>query len=361
MAGVHEVDGVHEVEAPQQGWDTLAALAVALAAIGVGIYVTAKPLWRELITEPRALARAKALVEADAKAGNEYLARRLDTTAPAVYSTAGEERCDGCFARGAGFKLCSKCVDQRVANPARFCSAECLSLAWPTHKKWHASQKQSRPPSQQQPAVDADQPALAQGGTAEGEGLDQEMLERAVRAAEANGSRISVPAKRPTKHKKAPSGAAKGDQGAQAANGGSKHASQTREGSSAVEEYETSIDKAQQQQRSRERTQLGAALAHMLRQLERDNGVGPGELPPLTRAELGNLLGQVGTHLGASYTEQQLDGLFASAAVDDRVDLAAFVARPSTVEFLLADVEEASPKEKRAGRVAAVTELDDLD
>ena len=50
-------------------------------------------------------------------------------------------KCHGCNAVPAyGVRLlcCPLCVEQRLAQPAQFCSKECFSQVWKSHKRWHA-------------------------------------------------------------------------------------------------------------------------------------------------------------------------------------------------------------------------------
>ena len=231
----------------EEGWRLLFVAATVIVSTLI-IYVVGKPL---LMSSTE--------VEADAQQGNAYLARKqqqqqqkqqqeqeqvkkqvtaaatsVEETENAVASSQMMDEahtCWGCGASGNSFKACAQCVEKKLDAPCRFCSTDCLKSNWLRHKQWHAGQ------------------------------VERDTIQQALRAAEQNGERISVPAKRAPKRK--------GD--------GTKPGTATcQEGKESSRDdtatgQDAALQRAERQQSEREHSQLAHALAHLSAQLEREN------------------------------------------------------------------------------------------
>jgi hypothetical protein len=266
------------------------------------VFLVGKPLLRDLMADLPA-----SQVEADATAGNAHLARKQQqqqqekddkeenkanhgeltaSYAEDEKTSVASHACWGCGASGTSFKACALCVQNKMELPCRFCSSNCLKTHWPRHKHWHTSQ------------------------------AEHVAIQQALRAAEDNGERISVPAKRTPKRK-----------------GEAKTGTTNQQGAAAGDESAT-LERAEKQQSDRERSQLSHALVHLSEQLERDNAGGS---LAASRADFGRLVAQIDELLEARRATKAIDACFNGLAVDGRVDLRAFLHAPSTVAWFLSD------------------------
>ena len=299
------------------------------------IYIVGKPLWRDIM--------AATQVENDANAGNAYLSRKQQqqsrTKNEETQHSARDEskasveeeetadstanhNCWGCGAQGHSYKACSLCVESKMDMVCRFCSPECLRSNWPRHKQWHAAQ------------------------------ADRNVLEEAMRAAEQNAQRISVPAKRETKRKTSAATALAGndtggtDAGGNPLKDGAGGKGSTGQGSAGhgAGEDDAQLQRAVRQQAERERTQLAAAFRHLCEQIERDN---KGAMAA-SRHDFGRLVKQIDDLLQEQHGAAEVDALFADFAEgeDGRVDLRAFLHAPRAVEWFLSTTETTSSPAK---------------
>ena len=301
-------------------WQLYLMLTATLIVISAGIISVALPLWRD-VTQGLAKAKAERVSreEEDMTLADAWLKRKNASNAwmqqqefRLAAEAAGDNStgCWGCGAIGAGFKACSKCVEEQLASPCLFCSPSCMKDAWPRHKQWHAARQQ-----QQQDAA------------------ERKAIETALRAVEQGGERISVPAKRPTINKRSKAGEGQQQQqtsSAGAGGGGAAECTTVAESDTAA--YNNQLDRAEQQQEARERVQLANAFAHLTEQLERDN---TGALDA-KREDFGKLVAQIECLMETRHTSAQVDALFESSQSGGRVDLRAFLQQPSTLDWFLA-------------------------
>lgn len=372
-----------ENEGTQQ-WATILATSVALLVISATVFVVGAPVWRELVQEPRARERARRLeaarVEEEVKDANEWLQRKQqksseayhadqtdvqrtestthiitppETAAKEEYATCPESdasqpkaqsecmlpsesmrppgatvrgtTCWGCGATGGGFKACSKCVALELEEPCVFCSSACLASAWPRHKTWHASLK---------PTPDE---------------AEREQIKAALRAVEQSEERIAVPVKRPTRRRPATkAGKDQGpkvgeDRGEQSiARGASAVPSSAVEAHQAKSDYDAQLERAEAQQRARERSQLARAFEQLAEKLQRDN---PGRELEAARDNFGKLVVQIEALVSSDrHGEAVVEELFRREAVNGTVHMLDFLAKESTLDWFLALPETYRPQ-----------------
>ena len=174
-------------------------------------------------------------------------------------------------------------------------------------------------------------------------------IEQALVSAERSGDRISVPARRPPKVSSRKVSSEVSSEEARAAGGG---VSAPHRPSAASDDDHAQLARAERQQAERERAQLAAAFTHLIDQLERDNAdalaaAGGGALTA-PRAQFGELVRQVDGLLDTQHTAAQVDALFAASAEEGRVRLRDFLEKPSTLDWFLRRLEDGSEGERGA-------------
>ena len=333
----------------EASWTSTAALAMTVLAILAAVVVIGAPVWRELVIVPRAKAKAiaqeTARVEAEVKAANEWLERKRgsETVAKCASRAPANKTCWGCGALGSGYKACAKCVSLGLEEPCVFCSADCLASSWPRHKAWHASQVTSSQPAPHQTPQST---------------KEQEDIQAALRAVEQRGERIAVPVKRPTKRKAEPKTGGKEQEHRpleqpleQPSN-----PSSAADGEKQMSDYNAQLERAEEQQKARERSQLATAFEQLIEQLQRDN---PGKALEATRDNFGKLVAQIEVLLSSErHNDTQVGRLFESEAVNAKVDLRAFLSKESTIDWFLAPPETTAKKSLNGGRAQSVSQDD---
>lgn len=292
------MEGQHEQLAAAEhstGWQTAIGLAVALAVLAVTLYAAAAPLWREFVSEPRALADARAKedirIQTETDAANAWLKKKEE-----VFNEVA-----------ASFEKEASAVTSSEKPPAAVISSE----------KSPAAKR----------AVDLQQ----QREEEERKKREAEAIDAAIRAVEQSSDRMALPVKRSTKRKSA--------KGAKDKSAGANNEN--------VDDYDAQLERATRQQAQRERTQLSTAFDALRKQLEGDN---PGSELRASREEFGQLVKQIEELLDVRHTAAELDEHFAEYAQDGRIDLREFLRRESTIDWFQSDAVKKGQQERGSGK-----------